>query len=229
MDRGRHSSSSTPMDGFQPGNIQLGLLQAPALLFPGRSCGCKNSSGLARVANSASRSKCSTCSTARISPARMASNAVAAIRTSASPTAWPARHAAFQFGADFSSDLPSGPRCRQTAWVDYGGRKVGAFVMLTRRELGGLGAALSLAATAGCAPAQALGARDRRRVQCRRPRAPHFPMVLGHRQPGQRPRSRSLAVEKLLLDRRGRVRAQRLCDRRGARLDHPRRRRATGR
>ncbi len=28
--------------------------------------------------------------------------------------------------------------------------------MLTRRELGGLGAALSLAATAGCAPAQAL-------------------------------------------------------------------------
>ena len=132
------------MDGFQPGNIRLGLFRAQGLLFPGRSCGCRSSSDLARVANSASRPKSSTCSIARISAARMASSAAAAIRTSASPTAWPGRRAAFQFGAAFTLlTFPPARAVGRRRGSITGGRKVGASVMLTRRELGGIGAALS--------------------------------------------------------------------------------------
>ena len=54
----------------------------------------------------------------------------------------------------------------------------------------------------------------------RRPRAPHVPLFLGNHRRGHRARARSLSDLVGLQHRSGRLRADRVCDRRRARLHH---------
>ena len=127
----------------------------------------------------------------------------------AAPAAGPGRLSLLNLPA------PALDRIRSARATAGGGR---ADSLITRRQFGGYAAALGATAMSGCAAAQvpAAGAFDLGDLERRT-----FDWFWDTANPAQRPGARPLADQELQLDRRGRLRADRLPDRRRTRLDQP--------